>query len=155
MIPDFISIPGALWPLLPPGIHNASMQEFSERFVYNDKRRVLYEGLMLGLTDIFNAGCQQVFIDGSYVTAKPEPGDYDLCWDIQGVNPDLLDPVFGDFSKKRENQKRKFGGEYFPFSILEPPAHSFLTFFQTDKATGTQKGIIRITNFITEKGAAI
>jgi hypothetical protein len=108
----------------------------------------------MGLTNLFNAGCQQAFIDGSYVTAKPIPGDYDLCWDIEGVNPDLLDPVFEDFSNKRENQKLKYGGEYFPFSFLEPPAFSFLTFFQTDKSSGGQKGIIRITNFITEKGTA-
>lgn len=154
MIPDFTTVHGALWPLLPPGIYDASLHEFVERFVYNDKRQVLYQGLLMGLTNLFQAGCRQAFIDGSYVTAKPVPGDYDLCWDIAGVNPNLIDPVFEDFSNKRENQKLKYGGEYFPFSFLEPPAHSFLTFFQTDKASGGQKGIIRITNFITEKGAA-
>jgi hypothetical protein len=27
------------------------------------------------------------------------PGDFDACWDIQGVDEEVLDPVFWDFSE--------------------------------------------------------
>lgn len=152
MIPDFITIPGALWPVLPPGIYEVGLNEFANRFVYNERRKSLYEGLLLGATNLFKAGCPQLYIDGSYVTAKPEPGDFDLCWDLEGVSEDMLDPILKDFSNKRASQKQKFGGEFFPFTFYQEPLGSFLEFFQTDKATGARKGIIKITNFISQGG---
>ena len=48
-----------------------------------------------------------MYIDGSFVTVKLEPRDYDACWDIDGVNVEALDSVFLDFSKGRRAQKRK------------------------------------------------
>lgn len=153
MIPDFITLSGGLWPVLPSGIYEVGLTDFAQRFVYNERRKTLYEGLLVGITNLFNAGCTQLFIDGSYVTAKPEPGDYDLCWDIEGVNENLIDPVLLEFSNKRALQKEKFGGEFFPFTIYQEPNQSFLEFFQTDKATGARKGIIKITNFISQGGS--
>jgi hypothetical protein len=60
-----------------------------------------------------------VYIDGSFVRVKREPGDYDACWDIDGVNVEALDSVFLDFSKGRTAQKRKFFGEFFPAQMPE------------------------------------
>ena len=34
-----------------------------------------------------------VYINGSFVTAKKIPGDYDLCWSIDGVIPEKLNPI--------------------------------------------------------------
>ena len=48
-----------------------------------------------------------MYIDGSFVTVKREPGDYDACWDIDGVNAEALDLVFLDFSGRRAAQKGK------------------------------------------------
>jgi hypothetical protein len=152
MIPDFIILSGSPWPVLPPGIHEVGLVDFTHRFVYNERRKFLYEGLLIGITNLFIAGCPQLFIDGSYVTAKPEPGDFDLCWDIEGANEDLIDPVLLEFSNMRALQKQKFGGEFFPFTFYQKPEESFLEFFQTDKATGSKKGIIKIKNFISQGG---
>jgi len=152
MIPDFVTISGALWPVLPPGIHEVGLAEFASRFVYNERRKSLYEGLLLGIDNLFNAGCQQLYIDGSYVTAKPQPGDFDLCWDIEGAVEDLIDPVLKEFSNKRALQKQKFGGEFFPFTFYQEPEDSIFEFFQKDKATGARKGIIKITNYISLGG---
>lgn len=153
MIPDFVSVSGTLWPLLPPGVHEATLTEFKYRYVYNIRRQKLYDGFLNGVSNLFSAGCLQIFIDGSFVTAKPEPNDYDLCWDIEHVQAALIDQVFTDFSNLRYNQKQKYGGEYFPITLLADPKQSFLGFFQTDKATGSEKGIIRIKNFIEMGGA--
>jgi hypothetical protein len=54
------------------------------------------------------------FLDGSFVTAKPLPVDYDACWDPAGINPAKLDPVFSDFSNKRQAQKDEVQGGILP-----------------------------------------
>ena len=89
------------------------------------------------------AGCRRVYIDGSFVTAKPMPNDYDGCWDTDGVDPDLLDPVLLDFSAGRAAQKAAFGGELFPTSGMEAgTGKTWLEFFQVDRDTGKPKGLV-------------
>ncbi|MBS1504556.1 MAG: hypothetical protein JST32_21020, partial [Bacteroidetes bacterium] len=145
MIPDFVNVRDALWPLLPPGIWDADIAEISERFAHNPHRLSLYTGMMKGIENIFRAGCPQLFLDGSYVTGKPLPNDYEICWDAAYVNPDLLDPAFLIFDNGREAQKKKYLGEYFPaFWTEHGSGKPFLDFFQQDKESGEQKGIIRI-----------
>lgn len=81
-----------------------------------------------------------MYIDGSFVTIKLAPGDYDACWDIDGVNVEALDSVFLDFSKGRMAQKHKYLGEFFPAQMPEGASgRMFLEFFQTDKETDDQK----------------
>ena len=152
MIPEFINLKGALWPVLPPGIHPATIDEIRQRYCTNAKRVQLFNSLTEGLENLFVAGCRKVFLDGSYVTGKPIPGDYEICWDAAFVDPDLLDPVFFDFNGHREAQKNKYQGEYFPSIMVEGfTGKPFLEFFQTDKETGQQKGIIQLFNYIKKK----
>jgi hypothetical protein len=153
MIPDLITITGSPWPLLPPGIHDSTLTEVYSRYVVNPTRQLLYNGLVRGLENLFLSGCPQVYLDGSYVTAKPIPNDYEVCWDMTFVDPALLDPVFFDFSNGRYNQKQKYLGEFFPAAIVEGVSGKpFLDFFQTDKSTGKQKGIVRLTNHLKKGG---
>jgi hypothetical protein len=92
------------------------------------------------------AGYRRVYIDGSFVCAKKMPGDFDACWDTDGVDPEILDPVFLTFERKRAAQKRKYLGEFFPVSMTEGGTGStFLEFFQVDKETGRPKGIILLS----------
>jgi hypothetical protein len=154
MIPSFVIVPGALWPLLPPGIHDASMEEVYKRYAINNLRQVLFGGFKNAVENIFTAGCPQVFLDGSYVTAKPEPGDYDALWDRRFVDPAQLDPIFLDFTHGTIHQKAKYLGEFFPASATERATRrSFMDFFQKDRLTGAQKGIIRITNYLKGGGS--
>lgn len=154
MIPNFINIAGSSWPLLPPGIHDASLDEISKRYVINERRKQLFKGLIKGLDVLFKSGCPQIFLDGSYVTAKPYPNDYEVCWDSRYVDPKLLDPVFFDLNNGRANQKKKYLGEYFPAMMIEGmTGRPFLDFFQVDKDTGVRKGIIRLTNYMKKGGA--
>lgn len=131
--------------LLPVGIHETSWKEFDERFGYNSHRKRLLNGLWKALKAMKIAGCEAIFIDGSFVTAKEFPNDYDCCWDISGVQPHLLDIVFFDFSNFRAAQKAKYRGEFFPAQTVETTSGKvFLDFFQIDKDTGNQKGIVKI-----------
>jgi hypothetical protein len=128
---------------LPPGIHDASWDEISARFGTTAHRLALLDGLRRALDSLHGAGCRLAYLDGSFVTAKEHPGDFDACWEVQGVDADLLDPVLLDFADRRAAQKAKFGGELFPAEWgADPDGTRFLDFFQRDKNTGNPKGII-------------
>lgn len=139
MIPPFV-----LNGNLPPGIHWAEWKEFEERFGTNPHRRKLLKGLKTAITSLRKAGCRAIYIDGSFVTAKELPNDFDGCWSIEGVDPDLLDPVLLDFSNGRAAQKAKYGGELFPAELIEAGSgKTWLDFFQQDR-NGKPKGIVGI-----------
>lgn len=130
---------------LPRGVHVADWAEMVARFGGTTHRCALLDGLKKALDALKKAGCQRAYIDGSFVTAKPVPGDFDGCWDVTGVNPADLDPALLDFSNGRAAQKAKFLGEMFPAQTPEGMSgKTFLDFFQTDKVTGRAKGIVVI-----------
>jgi hypothetical protein len=143
VIPPFIDI-GAVWKALQPGIHEATFQEIEERFATNETRRLLFEGFRAGAEALMKAQRKTVYLDGSFVTEKDYPGDFDLCWDPVGVDDTKLDPVLLDFSEGRRKQKAKFGGEFFPTSAKADGVFTFLEFFQHDRDIGKEKGILRI-----------
>jgi hypothetical protein len=150
MIPNFVKVSGSPWELLPPGIHDSDLTEVFNRYGINPSRNLQYEGFVSALDNLFRSGCPQIFLDGSYVTAKPIPADYEVCWDMRFVDPRLLDKVFFDFDNNRQNQKDKYGGEFFPVQITEGMSGKpFLDFFQKDKFTGKAKGIVRLLNHLT------
>ena len=100
-------------------------------------------GFKAAADELSRAGCQTIYLDGSFVSDKKDPRDFDACWELVGVDPQSLDPVLLDFSNGRAAQKAKYLGELFPASFAaERQGITFLEFFQTDKATGNQKGII-------------
>lgn len=140
MIPEF-SQNG----LLPPGIHRAGWDEMFRRFGYSPWRRRLLNGLRAALENLKYAGCRTAYIDGSFVTEKEHPNDFDACWEENGVDPYLLDSVLLTFDTERATQKAKYFGGLFPASaVADSEGLSFLEFFQTDRDTGEAKGIIAI-----------
>ena len=91
------------------------------------------------------AGCRTAYLNGSFVTSKETPNDYDACWEEAGVDPTVLDPVLLTFDPGRATQKAKYMGELFPASVVaDADGLSFFEFFQSDKDTGNPKGIIAI-----------
>jgi hypothetical protein len=130
---------------LPEGIHEASWEEIVDRYGTTDGRRALLEGLQQALESLRGAGCRRLYIDGSFVTAKDEPADFDACWEAAGVDPDLLDPVLLTFANRRAAQKERFGGELFPADWeADPHGTRFLDYFQQDSVTGERKGIVAL-----------
>jgi len=143
MIPTFNSD-----GILPAGIHLVDWDVFSNAFGSSTHRRKLIGGLSYAMAFLRTAGCRRVYVDGSFVTTKTVPNDFDVAWDPAGVDlPRLktLEPVFFEFDNDRAAQKAKFFGEFFPSSInADPAGNTFLEFFQIDKHTGNQKGIIAL-----------
>lgn len=131
--------------LLPAGIHRGSWNEFKRRFGGTLHRRKLLQGLEAAARNLKSAGCKRIFINGSFVTSKERPNDFDALWDIDGVDPEKLDPVLLDFSARRAAQKEKYFGEFFPAQMIETgTGRLFLDFFQIDKETAKRKGIVEI-----------
>lgn len=130
--------------MLPFGIHETTLAEVEERFATNKKRKQLFRGLTKACKALKAAGCSTIYLDGSYVTEKEFPSDYDVCWNPINVDEKKLDPVFLDFLNERKKQKLKYGGEFFIASAKADASHLFIQYFQLDKETSQEKGIICI-----------
>lgn len=146
MIPPLVHIPGSPWAVLPPGIHPATLDEVADTFGTNPWRRELFAGLVDVAGQLRAAGCLTIYLDGSFVTNKPRPSDFDGCWDPRGVDEAKVPLVLRDFSSGRAAQKAAFKGELFPSSLMcRDVGQSFVDFFQMDRFTGKSKGIISIS----------
>lgn len=84
--------------------------------------------------------CSKIYLNGSFITSKPEPNDYDLVWEPTGILPTK---ELKEFLHQREYRKEKHLGDII-VRYPEPPFHfdHFLQ-WQIDK-DGNAKGIIRI-----------
>lgn len=124
---------------LPPGIHDAAWEAIVARYGYTAQRLEL----LAGLDALRVAGCRRAYIDGSFITAKRVPGDYDVCWESSGVQVQLLDPALRTFANLRAAQKAAFRGEFFPAEAQADARRRYLDFMQHDR-DGKSKGIIVI-----------
>lgn len=128
------------------GIHIMEFEAFEKVFGTNEHRKKLITGLKLGISHLKACGCKRVFVDGSFVTTKELPGDFDSCWDEDGV--DVLKLITDyktivDFREERKYQKQLYYGEFFPMSQNGDPYNTFLEFFQKDRDSN-KKGIVQI-----------
>ncbi len=143
MIPDLDSEGN-----LPPGIHPVTWDELETRCGTNPHRLHLLAGLRRAIEILKKVGCTRVYVDGSLVTGKQVPSDFDGCWERAGM--DLLklltvDPVLLTFTNRRAAQKAKYFGELFPADLVEGGSGlAFLNFFQRDKDTGRAKGVLAL-----------
>ena len=130
---------------LPPGAHFATWPELEDRLALNPRRQRMLAGFRLACEELRKAGCRLVYLDGSFVTRKERPGDFDACWDVQNVDDAKLDPIFWDFSRGRVAQKQRFLGELFPAQLPEgATGRAFVDFFQVNRMNGEPKGILAI-----------
>jgi len=140
--------------LIVPGEHKLTLEKFKDIFVYNEHRVRIFEGFQRLLEVLREIACSRVYADGSFVTQKPHPSDIDVCWQMDQNNKDeqlkaLLNIcpqlLFLNDKANREFIKKQFCADVFPANIIEGKSGlMFKDFFQKDKNTGTQKGIIII-----------
>ncbi len=128
---------------LPSGQHEATLDEVEAVYgLETGKRQLLMRGLREGASNLARAGVTTLWINGSFVTAKPIPSDIDGCWEYQPeVDIDKLDPVF---LASREHIKASYGLDFFISNIIEAGSGlPFPGFFQLNR-DGEPKGIIII-----------
>ncbi len=141
MIPRFNPFTGNL----PPGIHEATWDEVAARYGYNPHRLRLLAGLKDALDALQVAGCRRVYLDGSFVSNKETPGDFDACWETAYVDVSLLDPVLLILTDRRAAQKAVYGGELFPADAAADIIGTYYVDYFQVGADGRRKGIIGMT----------
>jgi len=106
----------------------------------------MIDGLELAMTQLKAAGCRTIYIDGSFVTSKPNPGDFDACWEPEDMDYDHLcqnAPRLLNYLD-RSAQKSTYKGELFR---SDQPVGNYglvsIEFFQRDRQFNP-KGIIAI-----------
>jgi len=133
-IPEFDPATDAL----PVGIHEATWLEVAARFGGNATRLRLLSGLRRALDILAAAGCTRVYLGGSFVTAKVEPGDWDACYDPNSVySTEIPDFVLRE---DRGRMKGEFGGEMY---VQYDDEFNFLSFFQGNKG-GLTVGVVAL-----------
>ena len=128
---------------LIPGLHQASWSDMTALCELNAHRSRLVSGLRAAALNLRGAGCGSILLDGSFVSQKELPNDYDGAWSPVGVDPNLVDPVLLTFDKQRAAMKAKYGGELFISFDMAAPGILFEEFFQTDR-NGNAKGILSL-----------
>ncbi|HCC56929.1 MAG TPA: hypothetical protein DEQ47_06625 [Solibacterales bacterium] len=149
MIPSFDPETGAL----PPGDHRATLNEIAKQLGFSPRRRWLIGGLRKAVSAFRDAGIREIFIDGSFCSEKPDPGDIDGYW----VEPDRevydrLEPYWLDFELIRAPHARQlkwrmwadYGLEFFIHPTMRASADmGFPDFFRHDRE-GRPRGVIKI-----------
>lgn len=138
MIPDFMDD-----GLLPPGVHEATLEELREKLGFSRKRRTLIDGLERALELMSGCGVRRVYIDGSFVTDKPRPNDIDGCYDVEpGMALSHMAPIWPLTHQNRVRSREMYGMEFFPADVVEAGSgQPFLRFFQQDRE-GNPKGVV-------------
>ena len=103
-------------------------------------------GLRMAMEQLKAGGCRTIYINGSFVTIKPDPGDFDACWDSEDVDYDYLRKNAPRLLNHldRSAQKSKYKGEIFRSDqpVVDYGLNS-IEFFQRDRQLNP-KGIIAI-----------
>ena len=72
--------------LLPPGVHDCTLEDIECFFVGNAHRRRLFQNLVTCLEqEVRPLFVQAIFVNGSFVTDKDEPEDIDIVLDLRGA----------------------------------------------------------------------
>jgi len=125
---------------LPPGIYTVTLLEIRKRYAYTPLRNGLLAGFVRLAGALKAAGCRTLYLNGSFITSKLDPGDYDAVWEYEGVN-NRIDPLLRA-GWDLNAIKRKYGGDVFcrmP-DILD---NDHVDFFQSDRFENP-KGIIKV-----------
>ncbi len=133
---------------LEPGMYNMMWEDFKSVFGSSEYRQNLIRGMEMAVNGLKAVGCKVIYIDGSFITKKIYPRDFDLCWDEDGVNYELSKTTYRglfDFGFKMQNMKKRYGEDIVQMTnYANERGTSFLNYFQEDKQ-GREKGIVKIS----------
>jgi hypothetical protein len=120
--------------VLPPGIHHCAITEIGERFGKRDfspKRHSIWSGFTAFIEwirpwGVFRTG----YVDGSFVTDKPEPNDVDVLLELPAPKPGVLH-AFEPKLFHQDYVHRKYKVHlWFHFPGTLPGQNDFRLFFQ-------------------------
>ena len=129
--------------LLPAGVHYSFWQEFIKRFGFNEHRQILLKSMEKGFKLLYKNGCENVYIGGSFVTDKPEPGDVDVCFDNSFMKWQQFQKKYPAFllnEKGYYELYEKYKANFYPYNSYDD---YFLQFFQYSRS-GEVKGVVKL-----------
>lgn len=102
------------------------------------RRRDLLTGLQDACRYLKQAGVDILFLNGSFVSNIPVPGDYDACWDMgaQGLALACLPGCLHPDSLSPPEQKDRFQGEFYSLR--------YLRLYQTSGSDPHPKGVVAL-----------
>lgn len=141
-------------PLLPPGIHDFSVDALHNVFVLpfqSDRREYLYQRLRMFFEYLIQETgiSYEVWIDGSFCTEKPDPGDIDIVVfatpeEVGLLPPDKKEILRDFFGTKKEETKSRFSCDaYFCYRTDQEGRSYWRGWFGFTRAEGP-KGIARV-----------
>ncbi|HEY9777087.1 MAG TPA: hypothetical protein V6C81_25200 [Planktothrix sp.] len=133
---------------LAPGVYNSTFEELAQRFGTTEHRQHLLDGLQAFAHNVGRAGCEEIRIGGSFVTASKRPSDFDALWKFSSsVDQGKLDWTL--LTDSRLDSRCKFGGDIFStrtkkldFGIIFPK-HKPISRWLTEDARGL-RGVVSI-----------
>jgi len=177
-----MSLPNFDGGLLPSGDHVLTVDELRKSFLVTGEgvdasgwdsnwRAQLVDNLELFVRQFWRVGVERIFVNGSFVTAKPRPGDIDayfecevgqypriiiglldleppLPWDLtrRPIDPDSGDPKPVMWHVYRVEIVPHFTDHPQPTGIRDDTGRNlyFPSLFRRDRDTGQPKGVIQI-----------
>jgi hypothetical protein len=127
---------------LPSGVYYPTWKEFISKYGYNEHRKNLIAGLLVGLRILKDCGCEDIYIDGSFITIKIEPKDIDVCYNTTFLNFEKLDknnPEFFDPKKGKYLQNKKYGCDFITYNSYETDIITFLSYNRNNEPKGILK----------------
>lgn len=137
---------------LPPGVHDATLLEVEVQFGSSSRRRTLILTIRRLVHMARRCGfVREIYIDGSFVTAKPDPNDVDIVLGIDDLPPSP-DPLNVHERTSRLRSLRRCGGRdlhTFAFPKTDWRFQDIIDFFCKDReeAGGVAKGIVRLVRW--------
>lgn len=117
---------------LPEGKHKANWSEVNRRYGFNGPRKEQLQGLERAILELKSVGCTRIWLNGSFVTKKAVPGDYDCCYDTEGMDMvafRLAYPVLSNVYRNEE-QKQIVRGEFYAADAVSMLGITVLELFQ-------------------------
>ncbi len=135
---------------LPDGIHDCTLEEAADRFAVfqsSDRRPQLWARFTEFMHEA--KACrlvEDVLVDGSFVTGKPEPSDIDLVLVVAAshdFSADLPPTHYGVLAQRQV--RRRFGFDIVVVKNGSANLEQAVAFFQQVKQRpGEKKGILRV-----------
>jgi len=136
--------------LLPPGVHDCTLDEVRRSFgVFRttDRRPTLYDKLQALVQEAWATGLvAEIIIDGSFVTAKPDPNDIDLILVLNAGHDFTAELRPFEYNVLSRRQARKIYGFDLLVAMHASAVYAeYVAFFaQVRGETSRRKGLLRL-----------
>ena len=138
---------------LPAGEHTCDLAEVEDTFCHNDHRASLLDKLRQFLAWMYEHHEIDLpyFVDGSYTTAKEQPGDIDFVLDLTNANDQQIGAALTLFTLHQAQIKEDFKVDFwFYHPDAEKDLKQFFHYVRAEELhekqlpPETRKGILRI-----------